>query len=117
MSIAMSAGPGGTQRSATMGPPPNAPPLEPLTDWPEVKPPFRPGQASVLARPNGELWVRRTEAAGAKGALYDVLNAQGAATHQVRLPEGWTLVGFGNGTIYTTKLDEDDLVYLQRHRM
>ena len=61
--------------------------------------------------------MRRTERAGAKGTLYDVINAQGAVSHQVRIPDGWTLVGFGNGTVYTTKLDEDDLVYLQRHRL
>ena len=36
-------------------------PLEPLTDWPDFKPAFRAGIPSVLARPNGELWVRRTE--------------------------------------------------------
>jgi hypothetical protein len=118
MSVSVSiGGAGGAQRSAQMGPGANAPPLEPLTDWPDLKPPFRPGMASVQARPNGELWVRRTERAGAKGTLYDVLNAQGVVTHQVRIPEGWTLVGFGNGTVYTTKLDEDDLVYLQRHRL
>ncbi|MEX2182431.1 MAG: hypothetical protein WD771_10345 [Gemmatimonadaceae bacterium] len=115
MTVSMDAGPGGTRRSASVGPGANAPPPPPLTDWPDVKPPFRPGMASVWARPNGELWVRRTEPAGAKGTLYDVINRQGVVTHQVRLGEGLTLVGFGNGTIYTTTLDEDDLVYLQRH--
>ena len=117
MMVTMSMGPGGTQRSSTMGPAAGAPPPPPLTDWPDVKPPFRAGMASVLARPTGELWVRKLEPAGAKGTLYDVINAQGAVTHQVRIPEGFTLVGFGNGTVYTTKLDEDDLVYLQRHRV
>jgi hypothetical protein len=117
MMMTVEMGPGGTQRRAQMGPGPNAPPLEPRTDWPAVKPPFRPGLASVLARPNGELWVRRTEAAGAKGTLYDVIDAKGAVTHQVRVGEGLTVVGFGNGTVYTTKSDEDDLRYLQRHRM
>lgn len=115
MSISMTMGSGGAQRSAQMGPPPGAPPLEPLTNWPDVKPPFRSGPASVLARPNGELWVRRTENAQARGTLYDVINAQGTVAFQVRVPDGTTLVGFGNGTIYTTKKDADDLVYLQRH--
>jgi hypothetical protein len=115
MMMTVENGPNGVRRSAQMGPGANAPPLEPLTDWPEVKPPFRPGQSSVWARPNGDLWVRRTEPAGAKGALYDVIDAQGAVMYQVRLPTGITLVGFGNGTIYTTKADEDDLLYLQRH--
>ena len=115
MMITMSQGPGGVQRSAQMGPGANAPPPQPLTDWPDVKPPFRAGMPSVLARPNGELWVRRLEPAGARSTLYDIINPQGVVTHQVRIPEGWSLVGFGGGTVYTTKLDEDDLVYLQRH--
>jgi hypothetical protein len=109
-------GNGPPQRSVAIGGGANQPPLEPLTDWPEVKPPFRSGATSVWARPNGELWVRRTEAAGAKGTLYDVLNAQGVVTHQVRFPDRVTLAGFGSGTVYTTKADEDDLLYLQRHR-
>lgn len=115
MSVSMTNGPEGVRRSAQMGPGANAPPLEPLTDWPAVKPPFRPGAGSIWARPNGELWVRRTEPAGAKGALFDVIDAEGKVSFQVRLAEGVTLVGFGNGSIYTTKPDEDDLLYLQRH--
>lgn len=115
MSISITNNNGQMSRSAQMGPPANAPPLEPLTDWPEVKPPFRQGQASVIARPNGELWVRRTENAQARGTLYDVINAQGTVAFQVRLEDGVSLVGFGNTTIYTTRKDEDDLVYLRRH--
>ena len=57
------------------------------------------------------------EPAGAKGTLYDVFNARGTLSHQVRVPEGWNVVGMGRGTVYTTKADEDDLLYLQRHRM
>lgn len=115
MSIMMTNDGGSTRRTAQMGPAAGAPPLEPLTDWPEVKPPFRSGFQSVLARPNGELWVRRTEGASAKGTLYDVFNTAGTLAYQVRVQDGWTLVGFGNGTVYTTRKDEDDLVYLQRH--
>jgi hypothetical protein len=115
MSIQMNNNNGNITRSATMGPGANAQPLEPLTDWPDVKPPFRSGMSSVLARPNGELWVRRTENAQARGTLYDVITPQGTVAFQVRIQDGWTLVGFGANTIYTTRKDEDDLVYLQRH--
>lgn len=115
MSISMNNNNGQVTRSAQMGAPAGAPPLEPLTDWPDAKPPFRSGIASVMARPNGELWVRRTENAQARGTLYDVITVQGTVSHQVRIPDGWTLVGFGNNTIYTTRKDADDLVYLQRH--
>lgn len=115
MMITMSQGPEGTRRSAQMGPGANAPPLEPLTDWPAVKPPFRPGASSIWARPNGDLWVRRTEAAGAKGMLFDVIDGEGKVMYQVRLPDRVTLVGFGANTIYTTLADEDDLLTLRRH--
>lgn len=115
MTVMISNNNGQMSRSAQMGPGPNAPPLEPLTDWPEVKPAFRPGQASVIARPNGELWVRRTENAQARGTLYDVIDAQGAVAYQVRLEDGVTLVGFGENSIYTARKDEDDLVYLRKH--
>lgn len=108
---------GQVSRSASIGPEPNAAPLEPLDNWPDVKPAFRPGSGTVWARPNGELWVQRTEKAGTKGTLYDVIDAKGAVTHSVRVPEGWRVVGMGDGTVYTTKLDEDDLAYLQRHRL
>jgi hypothetical protein len=110
----LSTGAPGAPASGT--PPPNNTPLPPLTDWPEVKPPFRWVEA-VHARPNGELWLQRTEVAGARGTLFDVINSQGVVTHRVRVAEGWTLVGFGNGTVYTTTRDQDDLVYLQRHRV
>lgn len=115
MMIAVTNDNGQVRRSAQMGGGANRPPPPPLTDWPDVKPPFRSGLASVLARPNGELWVQRTERAGAKGTLYDVIGVRGTVVSQVRIPEGWRLVGFGNGTVYTTRLDQDDLVYLQRH--
>lgn len=114
--MSMTAGPEGTRTSASVGGPAGPPPA-PLTDWPEVKPPFRSGQASIWARPNGELWIRRTEPAGAKGTLYDIVSPQGVVLGQVRLEAGVVLVGFGNGTVYTTKADEDDLLYLQRHRV
>ena len=107
---------GAVSRSTGFGPPPGGAPA-PLNDWPELKPPFRPGMASIWARPNGELWVRRMEPAGAKGTLFDVINAQGVVTHKVRVPEGVSVVGMGNGTVYTIRLDEDDLQHLQRHRM
>ncbi len=117
MRVSVSNNNGRMSRSASIGPEPNAPPLEPLTDWPDVKPPFRPSAQSLWARPNGELWVRRTEKAGAKGTLYDVIDAKGVVTHRVRVPERWNVVGMGDGTIYTVRLDEDDLAYLQRHRL
>src|SRR5690606_22196031 len=52
MSISITNNNGQMSRSAQMGPGANAPPLEPLTDWPETKPAFRPGQGRVSPRPD-----------------------------------------------------------------
>jgi hypothetical protein len=36
---------------------------------------------------------------------------------RVALPADTRLVGFGNGTVYLARSDEDDLQYLQRYRL
>ena len=86
-------------------------------EYPEFKPPFvnRPGH--IVAAPNGELWVRRTRPADDDVVSYDVFNAAGQLTGRVALPKKTSFVAFGNGTIYLSRMDEDDLVYLQRYRL
>ena len=107
-------GPGGTERSAGVAPPSTLNIPEP-TDWPEVKPPFT-AQAAIGA-PNGQLWVLRTRKATDKVPTYDVIDAGGRVVNRVALPQNTRLVGFGNGTVYLARSDEDDLQYLQRYRM
>ncbi len=86
------------------------------TTWPEVKPPFV-GASAVLATPTGELWVLRSRPASDTVPVYDVFDGTGKLAGRVSLPAGTRVVGFGAGTVYTVKLDEDDLQTLQRHRM
>ena len=69
----------------------------------------------VFVRANGEVWVQRQVAASAP-PTFDVFNTTGRLVQRVTLPAGQVLVGFGNGTVYTVRLDEDDLQYLQRYR-
>ena len=91
--------------------------LRPLQNWPEYRPPFRAGYASVVARMNGELWILRVEPGRSgppQGALYDVVDAAGRRVRQVRLGAGETLVGFGRRAIYTATADEDGLLTLAR---
>jgi hypothetical protein len=107
-------GPGGTTRSAGVAPPSGMSVPEP-TDWPEVKPAFLANAAA--AAPNGQLWVLRSRAAKDKIPTYDVIDAGGRVVQRVALPENTRLVGFGNGTVYLARADEDDLLYLQRYRM
>lgn len=91
------------------------PPIDPKdVDWAEFKPPFMTG--GVMVTPEGELWVRVSQPAGAKGDLYDVFDNRGQRLRQVRFPEGRRLVGFGKGTLYAVHKDADDLEWLERYR-
>jgi hypothetical protein len=47
---------------------------------------------------------------------YDVIDNSGKVVSRVVLPKRTRLVGFGNGTVYLARIDEDDLQYLQRYR-
>ena len=86
----------------------------PEPEWPVTMPPFVWGQ--MLARPNGEVWVLRSHKASDQH-VYDVFAAPGTLTARVALPAKARLVGFGNGTAYLVRLDDDDLEQLQRNRL
>ena len=83
-------------------------------EFPAFMPPFV--WWETLARPNGELWVLRSRKAS-ENAIYDVFNAAGTMIGRVSLPSKTRLVGFGNGTIYVVRRDDDDLEYLQRYKL
>lgn len=85
----------------------------PEPEWPEYKGAF----TSVTSAPDGKLWIQRTSPASQKGTTYDVLDANGRLVSKVMIPERTRLIGFGKGTIYLVRFDEDDLQYLQRYRM
>lgn len=85
-------------------------------DWgDEYMPPFLSSQNPLQFSNDGFLWVRRTGPAG-MAPTYDVFDRGGNLVQKVVLPQRTRLIGFGNGTVYTIRLDEDDLQYLQRHR-
>lgn len=98
------------------GPPPGTRPpqaAEPQVDFPSEKPPFV--EQSAMVTPDGQLWVRRSATVGTP-TTYDVFDATGKHLRQVVLPKSASVAGFGNGTVYVTRTDEDDLVYLGRYR-
>jgi hypothetical protein len=107
--VMMAFGPGGA-RAAT---PPAAQQEEPK--WPEVKPPFT-GREAVQVTPEGQVWVARTRKAGDPNPVYDVFDASGNLAGQVTLRPKSRVVGFGKGTVYVARSDEDDLQYLERYR-
>jgi hypothetical protein len=83
-------------------------------DWPEVKPAFTDAAAAVT--PEGEAWVRRTVPAGERRPHYDVFDAQGRLVAKAVLPASTRLVGFGKGTAYLVRTDDDGLEWLGRYR-
>lgn len=99
------------QRSAQMVPMRDE---EERTDWPDVMPPFL--QEAALIAPNGQLWVRRTTNAGDPPS-YDVVDGAGALVQKVVCPPKTRVIGFGNGVVYLSRRDDDDLLHLQRYRM
>lgn len=101
------------QRSVRTGPPPAD--LPDPGDWPDVMPPFL--DNAVFVAPNGMIWVNRTREAGDDTPNVDVLDPSGKVVMRVELPKNTRLVGVGNGAVYATRTDEDDLQYLQRYRL
>lgn len=85
----------------------------PDPEFEETKPPFT-GQSAVSVSPQGEVWVERTQPAGAKNPVYDVFDRSGRLTRKVTLNPRSRLVGFGPGTVFVVRQDEDELEYLQR---
>jgi hypothetical protein len=105
-------GPRGNRTQA--GAPPQVSVPEP-SEWPATKPAFVGG--SVTTSPDGHIWVQRSRKAGDQVPVYDVFDATGRLVRRVALAAETRLLGFGAGTVYTTRRDEDDLQYLQRHRL
>jgi hypothetical protein len=101
------------RRSATMGP---AGQQEDPEVWGgEFMPPFLPVNNTLTFSNDGYLWVQRTGPAG-QPPTFDVIDRAGNLALKVVLPKRSRLVGFGNGTVYIARFDEDDLLYLQKHR-
>ena len=88
----------------------------PRDDWPATMPPFAARFGDPRVAPTGELWVPRSRGAN-DAPTYDVFDSAGKLTRRIAMPRGTRLLGFGAGTVYAYRMDEDDLVYLQRYRI
>lgn len=87
----------------------------PPPEFADTKPPFD-GAGSALATPDGEIWVLRTRPASDKVPTYDVFDRAGTLVKKVSLNPESRVAGFGKGTVYVVRTDQDDLQYLQRYK-
>jgi hypothetical protein len=105
-------GPGGNRG----GPPPRIPPPSAEeTEWPETLPAFS-GMDAVQMTPEGQVWVQRVKPASDKTPSYDVFDGAGKLVGAVTLRPRSRVVGFGKGTVYVVRTDDDDLQYLERFK-
>ncbi len=89
----------------------------PAPEFADTKPPFDgANQAALMVAPEGEAWVLRTRPATDKVPTYDVFDKTGALVKKVSLNPNSRVVGFGRGTVYVARTDDDDLQWLQRYR-
>lgn len=107
--VRVGGGPGGGGGGG--GGPINLPPPE----FMDTKPPYD-GANAVQVAPDGEVWVLRTRPFEDKIPSYDVFDRTGALVKKVSLNPKSRVVGFGKGTVYVARTDEDDLQYLQRYK-
>jgi len=86
----------------------------PEPEFAETRPPFT-STNSVLVSPEGEIWVNRSRPAGDDTPVYDVFDSAGRLVRKVSLPKDHAVTGFGKGSIYVIRTDEDGLQYLVRY--
>jgi hypothetical protein len=86
--------------------------VTPPPSWPAEYPPV--ALLSVLPAPNGDLWVKRSVPARLQREHWDVIDRSGKLVARWQLPPKTSIVAVGTGGVYTVRIDEDDLRYVQR---
>jgi hypothetical protein len=82
------------------------------SEFPQAMPAFI--AASVLASPEGEIWIGRSFSSRARTRWYDVFDSGGRLVATATLRTDCAVVGFGEGVIYVARTDPDDhLVHLE----
>lgn len=86
----------------------------PEPEFAETRPPFT-STGSVLVSPDGEIWVNRSRPAGDNTPVYDVFDSAGRLVRKMSFPPDHAVTGFGKGSVYVIRTDEDGLQYLLRY--
>lgn len=80
----------------------------------DVMSPFPRG--ALVALPNGQLLVARSEWSQSRGTEYDVIDRRGRLVATVRLPGNVRIVGVGARHVFTVSTDADGIERVRRHR-
>lgn len=90
-------------------------PIDPATipGWPEIMPPFL--DRGLTGDSQGRLWVRRPATSASPRGWYDVINRRGLLAGRVFTNDDRRIVGFGPGTVYTARVDENGVEHFERH--
>lgn len=86
--------------------------VAPPPSWPAEYPPV--ATLGALPGPNGDLWVRRSVPARLQRQRWDVIDRSGRLIARWQFPPKVDLIAVGTGAVYTVRIDEDDLRYVQR---
>jgi sugar lactone lactonase YvrE len=82
-------------------------------ELPDYKPPFP--QGAVRADGDGNLWVRiNTPKPVTNGNIYDVISRKGELVDRIQLPQGYQLVGFGEGRVVYLSMRDAKGIHLAR---
>ena len=84
------------------------------SEWPEYLPPYT--SSTMMFSSDNVLWIQRATAAGLP-PTFDLIGGKGELVGRVILPPRTKLIGFGTGTVYIARMDDDDLQYLQRYSL
>lgn len=108
--------------SVSAGTPPPAPVMRqvhvlPASELPDYRPPIT-SESAVRADADGNLWIRTVPTHSLPGGpVYDVVSREGALVNRLQLPEGYTLVGFGRGSVVYLSMRDPSGVRLVRVRL
>jgi hypothetical protein len=86
----------------------------PITNWPDVVPPFSSRSGHPLVLPDGNLLLLRTPTADFPDPRYDMIDRHGQLIGRLQMPPNSTIAGFGSKSVYVMVKD-GTVEHLERH--
>jgi hypothetical protein len=93
-------------------PPSHNPAVVSVSDLPDYRPAI--GANAVRADADGNLWIRTLAPQSPGGTVFDIVSGNGVLTDRLRVPPGYTVVGFGKGRAVYLSMRDAAGVHLAR---